>query len=133
MARAKSAPPPDDDVLPPSDDVLVPTQAAAERLGIAAGTLRNWRMNGQGPAYVRLQRDIRYSRNELDRWIAARTTRPGVTPDLLAAAAAAAADAPPLSDEQASRLRALLAAHEAVGERTRLPGHSVTEEAMPTA
>lgn len=33
----------------------------AERFGIAIQTLRNWRSVGKGPAYVKLERLVRYS------------------------------------------------------------------------
>lgn len=56
---------------------LLTTYEAARRLGLAAGTLQNWRIRGQGPAYVRLGKAIRYDEGDLARFIAqGRTARP---------------------------------------------------------
>jgi DNA-binding transcriptional MerR regulator len=42
-------------------------------LGVAARTLQFWRKAGTGPPFTRLSsRSIRYSRNELLAWLAAR-------------------------------------------------------------
>ncbi len=40
-------------------------RAAAERLGVKPSTLRAWRQRGQGPAFVRLGRAIRYLPQDL--------------------------------------------------------------------
>lgn len=47
---------------------LTETEAAA-RLGLKVATLRAWRNQGRGPAYVRLGRAIRYLSNDLDEFI----------------------------------------------------------------
>ena len=39
---------------------------AAARLGLKVATLRAWRHQGRGPAFVRLGRAIRYLANDLD-------------------------------------------------------------------
>jgi hypothetical protein len=39
---------------------------AAARLGLKVSTLRAWRYQGRGPAFVRLGRAIRYLANDLD-------------------------------------------------------------------
>ena len=39
---------------------------AATRLGLKVATLRAWRNQGRGPAYVRLGRAIRYLSTDLD-------------------------------------------------------------------
>ena len=49
---------------------LLKTREAARRLGVASGTLSNWRHRGQGPAFVRLGRAIRYDEADLARFIA---------------------------------------------------------------
>ena len=54
----------------PISNPLLTTQEAARRLGLAAGTLCNWRIRGQGPTYVRLGKAIRYDESDLDRFIA---------------------------------------------------------------
>lgn len=47
---------------------LTETEAAA-RLGLKVPTLRAWRNQGRGPAYVRLGRAIRYLTTDLDEFI----------------------------------------------------------------
>jgi excisionase family DNA binding protein len=51
-------------------NTLLTTREAARRLGLAAGTLQNWRIRGQGPAFVRLGKAIRYDEGDLARFIA---------------------------------------------------------------
>lgn len=52
-------------------DKLLTTKEAAERLGMASGTLENWRVNGIGPRYVKVgSRSIRYEASALDAWLA---------------------------------------------------------------
>lgn len=56
---------------------LLTTSEAAKVLGVQAQTMRAWRLSGRGPAYVRLGAGkfarACYTREEIDRWIAART------------------------------------------------------------
>lgn len=50
---------------------------AAEKLGVKVQTLRNWRMMGTGVPYVRVgDRSIRYSEEDLKKYIDARTVDP---------------------------------------------------------
>jgi hypothetical protein len=59
----------------PSD--LLTEQSAADHVNLAAGTLRQWRYLGQGPAYIKLNGGrIRYRRRDLDAWLDAQTVRP---------------------------------------------------------
>jgi hypothetical protein len=44
---------------------------AAIRLGLKVATLRAWRHQGRGPAYVRLGRAIRYLPDDLDDFLRA--------------------------------------------------------------
>jgi predicted DNA-binding transcriptional regulator AlpA len=44
---------------------------AADRLGVAAATLRNWRQQKVGPNYRKFGRSIRYLDSDLDEYIAA--------------------------------------------------------------
>ncbi|MDQ2846137.1 MAG: helix-turn-helix domain-containing protein [Actinomycetota bacterium] len=54
---------------PPADH-LVNEQQVAERTGLSAGTLRNWRSRRVGPSFVKLRGGaIRYSSNGIDQWI----------------------------------------------------------------
>ena len=45
--------------------------AAALYIGVAPGTLRNWRSRGQGPPYLRVGRRRLYAVADLDRWLEA--------------------------------------------------------------
>ena len=46
------------------------TLAAAEYIGVSVATLKRWRGQGEGPAYIRLgERIIKYRQTDLDRWI----------------------------------------------------------------
>jgi hypothetical protein len=46
----------------------ITTPRAAVLLGLAAGTMENWRVQGRGPAYRSLGRRIVYRRDELIAW-----------------------------------------------------------------
>lgn len=52
---------------------LLTTAQAAAYLGIKQKTFENWRTQKRGPAHVRLgHRTVRYRRETLDAWLAAR-------------------------------------------------------------
>ena len=55
---------------------LTETDAAA-RLGLKVATLRAWRNQGRGPAYVRLGRAIRYLSTDLDEFLHSNRHNPG--------------------------------------------------------
>ncbi|MGH1551021.1 helix-turn-helix transcriptional regulator [Leifsonia poae] len=44
-------------------------EEVASEIGFAMGTLANWRVLGRGPAFVRIGRSVRYSREEIDRFM----------------------------------------------------------------
>jgi excisionase family DNA binding protein len=46
---------------------------AAERLQMSQRTLQAWRTRGEGPRFLKLGRSVRYTEQELDSWMAART------------------------------------------------------------
>lgn len=72
MERKKDTAPPGDVALKPGD--LVTDREAAEILGLAVQTLRNWRCERRGPPYRRIGgRVIRYSLRELDEYTRACT------------------------------------------------------------
>lgn len=61
----------------PHSNSLLDTREAARRLGLAAGTLQNWRIRGQGPAFVRLGKAVRYVEEDLALFVEkGRATRP---------------------------------------------------------
>jgi excisionase family DNA binding protein len=49
---------------------------AADRLGLKVATLRAWRHQGRGPAFVRLGRAIRYLGTDIDEFLAANRHSP---------------------------------------------------------
>ncbi|GMU79957.1 MAG: hypothetical protein AMXMBFR46_27460 [Acidimicrobiia bacterium] len=50
------------------DPLLTPGQVG-DYLGVPLGTLANWRYQGQGPAYVRVGRHVRYRAQDVTAWI----------------------------------------------------------------
>ena len=54
---------------------LTETQAAA-RLGLKVATLRAWRTQGRGPAYLRLGRAIRYLAMDIDEFLSSNRHSP---------------------------------------------------------
>ncbi|MFT7692261.1 MAG: putative DNA-binding transcriptional regulator AlpA [Candidatus Latescibacterota bacterium] len=63
---------------------LLTTQEAAHRLGIAIGTLQNWRVRGEGPAFVKLgKKAVRYDPAALDRFVAENQIQPPQPPSKL--------------------------------------------------
>jgi excisionase family DNA binding protein len=52
---------------------LLTTPEVADLLQVAEITLRKWRLSGAGPRFVRCGANIRYHRDDIDQWIAART------------------------------------------------------------
>jgi len=51
-----------------SNDFLT-TPQTANYLGLKAGTLEVWRVQGKGPAFVKFGRAVRYRKADLERWI----------------------------------------------------------------
>jgi predicted DNA-binding transcriptional regulator AlpA len=53
-----------------ADDRYVRTEQAAEFLGVAAATLKSWRLKAKGPPFFRpSNRVIRYRISVLDEWM----------------------------------------------------------------
>jgi predicted site-specific integrase-resolvase len=51
-------------------------RAAAGRLGLTAATLRAWRHQGRGPAFVRLGRAVRYLPDDVNEYLRANRQQP---------------------------------------------------------
>lgn len=55
-----------------SDRILggyyTPTELA-EELGVALSTLAMWRGKKKGPPFIRMGRDVRYSRDSVTKWL----------------------------------------------------------------
>lgn len=46
------------------------TDPAAETLGVSSGTMRRWRLEGTGPAYIRVSRNlVLYRVEDLNAWL----------------------------------------------------------------
>jgi excisionase family DNA binding protein len=43
-------------------------QEAADHVGLSVHTLNAYRISGNGPAYFKLGRLVRYDRNQLEQW-----------------------------------------------------------------
>ena len=54
-------------------DALLREGDAADLLNLSARTLQTWRCEGDGPAFVRAGRAIRYRRRDVLAWVAAKT------------------------------------------------------------
>lgn len=59
---------------------MVKEKDAAERLGVATGTLRNWRWAKIGPRYFKVGKSVRYCVADLESYI----NRSAVIPSVLA-------------------------------------------------
>jgi excisionase family DNA binding protein len=57
----------------PSASLYLRTKDAARLLGLSVATLEAWRLKGKGPRATKLGNAVRYSREELDRWLASHT------------------------------------------------------------
>lgn len=49
------------------------TVTLAAELDVATPTVRRWQRTGEGPAFIRVGRQIRYTRAAVDAWLASRT------------------------------------------------------------
>ncbi len=58
---------------PSSVEPLLDPRAAADLLGVAVGTLAEWRCFGTGPAFIKMGRHVRYAPAALRTWVAAQT------------------------------------------------------------
>jgi excisionase family DNA binding protein len=54
---------------------LLTVEQAAEYLTLNVNTLNAWRSQGKGPAYIHVGRSVRYSREDLDKYLNAGTVR----------------------------------------------------------
>lgn len=60
-----------------STTALISTKQAAVYLGVSDGTLRRWRSERFGPAYVHQSpRNVRYRKEDLERWVNERVRTP---------------------------------------------------------
>lgn len=60
------------ETLPPNGGLLTEAEAA-RLLGHSARTLQKWRLEGNGPPFLRMgKRSVRYRRTELENWLVTR-------------------------------------------------------------
>ena len=55
-------------------EILLDTKAAAQCMGVASGTLENWRVKGQGPKFIKTpgkRGKVLYDPADLEEWKAA--------------------------------------------------------------
>ena len=53
-------------------DGLLTTEEAGKVLGMSEQTMRIWRAENKGPSYIKINRTIRYRRDDLDEFVAKR-------------------------------------------------------------
>jgi predicted DNA-binding transcriptional regulator AlpA len=54
----------------PTTRQMLRTEGAARYVGLTASTLEKKRLNGSGPAYLKLGRAVAYDTRDLDEWLA---------------------------------------------------------------
>lgn len=59
--------------MAPAPSAYLTTKGAAAYLALSTATLESWRAKGKGPRPTKCGNAVRYSRAELDRWVAANT------------------------------------------------------------
>ena len=58
------------------NNLILNEKLAAQKLGIAVQTLRNWRHQGRGPSYIKMGRRIGYQEKDLERYVQANRIEP---------------------------------------------------------
>lgn len=53
-------------------DALLNTTEVARLLGVAEITLRHWRVAGEGPQFVKVGRNCRYRKADVEDWVSDR-------------------------------------------------------------
>lgn len=51
------------------NEILLTVRETAERLGLGAGTLNNWRVTGEGPPFLKLGGRVLYDPADLAAWL----------------------------------------------------------------
>jgi len=68
------------EIIRPEVSDLIGEQEAAEILGLSPGTLSVWRSTGRwGLPFIKVGRNVRYSRTGLNTWLVSRTRSNGAT------------------------------------------------------
>jgi len=53
--------------------VLYNTKQTAELFGISNRTLESWRISGQGPAFIKMGKLVKYKQSDLDEYLSNQT------------------------------------------------------------
>jgi len=73
---AERIPPPSPAAVPAPHPDYLTTKQAAKVLALGTSTLEGWRARSEGPAWVKIGTAIRYSRADLDAWLAKHARKP---------------------------------------------------------
>jgi excisionase family DNA binding protein len=73
---AERIPAPPSPIAVPQQPEYLTTRQAAKVLALGTSTLEGWRSRGEGPAWVKIGTAIRYSRSDLDSWLAKHARKP---------------------------------------------------------
>lgn len=57
------------DETPYGEPHLITEQQAADLFGLSVKTLRNWRLSGAGPSYLKIGRSVRYCVSDITAWL----------------------------------------------------------------
>ncbi len=55
-------------------EILTP-KAVSERLGVSQSTLAKWRLDGSGPAFIKIGAHVAYDASMIEDWLASRVRR----------------------------------------------------------
>ena len=61
-----------------TDSILLTPKQAAEMLATPAGTLKRWRAEGRGPAWIKLEGSVRYELSVIQQYIESNRHLPSV-------------------------------------------------------
>lgn len=59
----------------PTDERLFTETVTAEFLGVTLASLRKWRWERKGPAFIKIGRLVRYRKEDLEAWLDRQTVR----------------------------------------------------------
>jgi hypothetical protein len=60
-------------------DQLLTADEVAERIKKKTKTLANWRSQGIGPAYIKVEGGILYRARDVEKWLTSKVVHPSVT------------------------------------------------------
>lgn len=66
--------------LPDNDNELIPAHRLPDYIPVARQTLARWRVEGEGPTFVKIGRKVAYRAGDVRRWLTKRTLSSTTTP-----------------------------------------------------